>query len=161
MNLIPWRNKREDRGGLSGDNVLASLREEMDSMFERFFRDPWGTSWLAPLARSGWGPRIDLAESDSAITVTAELPGVEPKDVDISVSGNLLTIRGEKKQEKEEKGRNYHYSERQFGTFQRSIHLPVSVDSENVEAVYKNGMLTITLAKHPEARAKRIAIKEG
>lgn len=155
MNLIPWRIKTEERA--NGGTGLARVRSEMDQLFEHFFRDPWGALAHIP---SG-GPALDLAENDKEVTVTAELPGVDPKDVDIDVAGNMLTIRGEKKQEHEEKDRDYHFVERRFGRFQRSIQLPSSVDPDKVEAVCKNGTLTITLAKRPDAMRKKIEVKEG
>ncbi len=163
MNLIPWRNKRvEKNGGTSEEHPLARLRTEMDRAFERFWRDPWSAS-LADVfqSSSGLGLRMNLAESENDVTVTAELPGVDPKDVDISVTNNVLTIRGEKKQEKEEKKRNYHYVERSFGSFHRSIQLPSSADPNKVDASYKNGILTVTLQKRPEDKPKRIPVKTG
>ncbi|HPD31373.1 MAG TPA: Hsp20/alpha crystallin family protein [Phycisphaerae bacterium] len=163
MNLIPWRNKREARNGSRTEAPpLARLRSEMDQLFERFWRDPWSTS-LADLmpAGVGVGLRLNLAESENDVTLTAELPGVDPKDVEISVSDNMLTISGEKKQEKEEKKRNYHYVERSFGSFRRSIQLPSSVDPNKVDATYRNGVLTVTLQKRPDAKPKRIAVKSG
>lgn len=161
MSLIPWRQKREDRpSSVDPWAPLARFRGEMDNLFERFFGDVWGTSMLESLpARLGWGPRIDLAESENEITVKAELPGVEPNEVSVDVIGNTLTIRGEKKQEKEEKRENYHCVERQYGSFHRSVQLPASVDPNKVEAVFKNGVLTITMPKRPEAKAKRITVK--
>jgi len=163
MSIIPWRNKRENRNGATAEeHPLARLRVEMDHLFERFWRDPGGSSFADLLPSGvGVGLRLNLAESENEVTVTAELPGVDPKDVEISVTDNLLTIRGEKKQEKEEKKRNYHYVERSFGSFHRSIPLPSSVDSNKVDAHYKNGVLTVTLQKRPEAKPKRIAVKTG
>ncbi|RIK68133.1 MAG: molecular chaperone [Planctomycetota bacterium] len=158
MNIIPWLSKREDRlGTASPENAVARFRNEMDHLFERFFTDPFGP----PMDRgqSLFGPRVDLAESDNEITVKAELPGINPKDVDLRVEGNVLMIRGEKKQEKEEQRRNYHYVERQYGSFQRSIPLPTGVDPDKVEAAYKDGVLTVTMAKRPDAKARRITVK--
>lgn len=163
MNLIPWRNKRTNsNGGSAGETSLARLRSEMDNLFDRFFQDPWAMDFAGPL-QSGWdwGPRTDLAESDTEVTVTAELPGVDPRDVEIDVSGNLLTIHGEKKQEHHEKKRNYRYSERRFGSFHRSIQLPSYVDPDKVDASYKNGTLTVTLAKRPDARPKKITVRQA
>jgi HSP20 family protein len=161
MKLIPWRNKREDKGGAAvEEHPLARFRDEMDHLFDRFWRDPWGTG-LADAFPSGsaLGLRMNLSESEGEVTVTAELPGVDPKDVDISVSDNLLTIRGEKKQEKEDRKRNYHYVERRFGSFHRSIQLPSSIDANKVDASFKNGILTVTLQKRQDAKPKRIAVK--
>ena len=134
----------------------------MDHAFERFWRDPWSASFgdIFP-SQSDFGLRLNLAESDNDVTVTAELPGVDPKDIDIDVSGNALTIRGEKKEEREDKKKNYHYVERSYGSFHRSVQLPSSVDPSNVDATYKNGVLTVTLAKHAEAKPKRITVKHG
>jgi len=153
MNLAPWRRKQEGADG----GQITRIRNEMDQFFEQFFRDPWGS-----LARGlGGGPVMDVAESDKEVTVTAELPGVDPKDINIDVSGNTLTVRGEKKQEREEKDQSYHFVERSFGRFQRSVQLPASVDPNHVDAVSRNGTLTITLAKKPDAQRKRIEVKEG
>jgi HSP20 family protein len=162
MSLIPWRQKREERmmeeGGMGAP--LARFRNEMDNLFERFFGETWGPGLLESLpARMGFGPRIDLAESENEITMRAELPGVDPNDVNVEVMGNTLTIRGEKKQQKEEKRENYHYVERQYGTFNRRVELPSSVDPNRVNAAFKNGLLTITMAKRPDAKAKRITVK--
>ncbi|HVP13050.1 MAG TPA: Hsp20/alpha crystallin family protein, partial [Phycisphaerae bacterium] len=117
MNLIPWKQKREERTEEAGTWApLARFRSEMDNLFDRFFGETWGTSMLESLpARMGWGPRLDLAESENEITVRAEVPGMDPNDVNIEVVGNTLTIRGEKKQHKEEKRENYFYVERQYG----------------------------------------------
>lgn len=163
MNLIPWRNKR-DRGNSDQvmDRTPSGFREGMDSMTERFFRNPWDAPlWGAEESRMLLGPRVDLAESENDVTVNIELPGVDPKDVELNVSGNILIVRGEKKHEREEKKRNYHYMERSFGSFQRTVQLPSSVDPDKVEATHRNGVLTVTVEKRPDARPKRIAVKEG
>lgn len=162
MNLIPWKTKREERSHNRPEYSMARLRNEMDQVFDRFMRDPfafpWGEDSTTALA---WGPQIDLSETEKELTIKAELPGIEPKEVEINVVGNVLTLRGEKKQEHEEKKRDYHYVERQYGSFHRSIPLPTYVNADKVDAHYKNGVLTITLEKRPEARAKRIEVKQG
>ncbi|MFQ5429299.1 MAG: Hsp20/alpha crystallin family protein [Phycisphaerae bacterium] len=159
MNLIPWRNKQKETAADKPANEIRRFRSEMDRLFDRFIRDPWHLDWPWPAWREDdWGPRIDLAESDREVIVRAELPGIEPKDVELKVAGNMLTIRGEKTVEREEKARDYHYSERQYGSFHRCIQLPGSVDPDNVDATYKNGVLTVTLAKRPEALSKRIEV---
>ncbi len=158
MNIIPWLSKREDRlGTASPENAVARLRNEMDQLFERFFTASFGS--LPDRGQSVFGPRVDLAESDNEITIKAELPGINPNDVDLRVEGNVLMIRGEKEQEKEEQRRNFHYVERQYGSFQRSVPLPMGVDPDKVEASYKDGVLTVTIAKRPDAKARRIAVK--
>jgi len=134
---------------------LTSLREEMDRMWDRFFRD-----WPAPeIAREGWMPSVDLSETKDEILVKAEVPGMDPKDIDISLSDDLLTIRGEKKQENEEKEENYHRVERTYGSFSRSVRLPVGVQSSKVKANYKDGVLKIALPKSPEAKKKEVKIQ--
>ncbi len=162
MNLIPWRKKKERReNGSRPETSLARLRTEIDTLFDRFLRDPW--SLLSAETLPGWigGPRTDLAETDDAVIVTMEVPGVDPKDVDIELSGDLLTVRGEKKAEHEQRGRDYHFVEREFGTFARTIQLPATVDPDKVEATYKNGVLTIRIAKHAEARPKRVKVRHA
>jgi HSP20 family protein len=162
MNLIPWRNKELDRTpDRFGDSSLATLREEMGSLFDRFMRDPWGLSPLEGFFPSNLGPRIDMSESDTEICLKAELPGVDPKDVDIQIEGDILTIRGEKHQEKTEKKRNYHWVERQYGAFHRSVPLPASADSNKVEAAYKDGVLTVTIQKNPDAQPRRITVRNA
>jgi HSP20 family protein len=163
MSLVPWRRKREE-GEIEGrpETSLARLRREMDSLFDRFFHEPWSVSGLE---RSWSGlaaaPRTDLADSENEVTVSMELAGVDPKDVEINISGGMLTVRGEKKAEKEEQKRDYHYVERQFGSFERTVQLPSTVDPEKVDAAYKNGVLTITIAKHPGAKPKKIKVREA
>jgi HSP20 family protein len=161
MSLVPWRQKREDKLEDAGTwSPLARFRSEMDNLFERFFGDAWGTSMLESLpARFGRGPRLDLAESENEIAVKAELPGVEPNEVHVDLTGNTLTIRGEKRQEKEEKRENYHCVERRYGSFNRSVQLPASVDPEKITAGFKNGLLTITMPKRADAKPKRITVK--
>lgn len=158
MNLVPWRNKREE----SMDTGLARMREEMDSLFERWMGG--GRGFFEPLGelfRSGIGPRVELSESDKEVTLKAELPGVRPDDVEINIEGNMLVLRGEKKHEKEERKRDYHYVERQYGSFHRAIPLPSTIDPNKVEATFKDGVLTVSVAKRPEAQPKRITVKAG
>ena len=106
-----------------------------------------------------WLPSLDLAETDNELVVKAELPGMDPKDIDISLSDGTLTIKGEKKQEKEEKKSDYHFIERSYGAFTRSIQLPRQVEREKISASYKNGLLRITLPKSEEAKKKEVKIK--
>lgn len=163
MNLIPWRRKQEDNiVGSQSDNTLTRLRSDAEALLERFFRDPW--SWSdggASALQTAALPRTDLEDTESALTVRMELPGVEPQDVDIRVAGGLLTVRGEKKSEAEQRHGSYQYVERQFGSFQRTVQLPSTVDPDKVDAAFKNGVLTITLAKHPEAQPKRITVRSA
>lgn len=145
--LAPWRPFRE----------LTTLRDEMDRLWERFSGE-WPT--LEPVRRE-WAPSLDVSETKNNIVVKAEVPGLEPKDIDISLTGGVLTIKGEKKQEKEEKDENYHRIERSYGTFTRSVRVPQEVQSDKIEATYKDGVLKITLPKSEEAKKKEIKIKVG
>jgi HSP20 family protein len=106
-------------------------------------------------------PAVDVSETADKITVKAEIPGMEAKDIEISMVGDTLTIKGEKKVEREEKEENYHMVERSYGSFSRSMKLPVGVDSDKVDATYKNGVLTVVLLKKEEVKPKPIEIKAG
>ena len=165
MSLIPWRHKRDEGVKESESGApLDRFRGETEGLFDRFFGDPWLAGTFGPLSRLSdfeWGPRLDLSESSDAVTMKIELPGVDPEDVDVNVSGNMLTIGGQKKQEKTEKDENYHYAERQHGSFQRTVQLPSTVDPDKVKATFKNGVLTVKLKKHADAKAKRIPVKAG
>lgn len=133
----------------------------MDRLFDEFFN---GFS-LAPFdtaeSLSTFTPQVDLVENDREIKILAELPGLDEKDVEVAVDGTVLTISGEKKAEKEDRGDNYYHVERSYGSFQRAIPLPEEVDTEKIEATFKKGVLTVTLPKTAEAqqRAKKIAVK--
>ena len=132
------------------------------SEVERFFDDVARRRWPASFnGDEAFNPSIDVAETGDAIDVTAELPGCELKDVDISVTGQTITIRGEKKSEKETKGKNWQMSERSYGSFSRQIPLDFSVDPAKVEATFDKGVLKVHVPKPPEAKSetKKIAIK--
>jgi HSP20 family protein len=133
---------------------LGNLREEMEELFSRALGEDGG---LLPFERSV--PSLDLAETDGAIEVRVDMPGMEAKDIDIQVNGNLLTISGERKEEREEKGKTYHRIERRTGSYSRSMTLPCPVNEEAVDAQYKNGILTVTLPKTEEAKSRKIAVK--
>ena len=107
-----------------------------------------------------WHPRIDVAESEKEITVTAELPGLSKDDVEITLTNNMLTIGGEKKRETENKNENYHMIERSFGSFCRTVALPVEVDTEKIDAVFKDGVLSVRIPKSEKAVPKKIAITD-
>ena len=131
------------------------MRRDMDRMWDSFFER--GT--LRGEDGSEWLPSLDVAETKNEIVVKAEVPGLEPKDIDISLSDGLLTIKGEKKQEREEKEENYHLVERSYGSFTRSIRLPKEVQSDKINASYKNGVLKVVLPKSEEAKKKEVKIK--
>ncbi|WP_347275629.1 Hsp20/alpha crystallin family protein [Candidatus Kuenenia sp.] len=136
---------------------VSSLQNEINRMFDQFFRG-WDFSGFGQEAGT-WSPSIDLAETDESVVVKAEIPGIDPKEVNISIQDNNLIIKGEKKEEKEEKGKNYYRMERSYGRFSRSVELPASVDMEKVNAECKNGVLEITLPKKEEVRPKQISVK--
>lgn len=103
---------------------------------------------------AAWAPAVDIAEDDTAITIKADLPEVDKKDIHVNVENGMLTIRGERKRDKEEKKKNYHRIERSYGSYERSFSLPEAVDKDKIAAECKNGVLTVTLPKRPEAKAK-------
>lgn len=144
--LTVWRSFKE----------LERMRREMDRLWESFFEER--PRWRVEEAGE-WLPSLDLSETKNDFVVKAELPGIDPKDIDISLANDILTIKGEKKQEKEEKEENYHIIERSYGSFTRSIRLPREVQSDKISASYKNGVLKITLPKSEEAKKKEIKIK--
>jgi HSP20 family protein len=157
MNLIPWRNKRAEETGRELA-PMAEFRREMDRLFENFFREPfgWGDGGGTLTA---FAPSLDVAETDGEVTVRAEVPGVKPEDINISVLGDTLTLSGEKKETTERKDDNVYHRESRYGSFRRSVQLPGGVDPENVAAEYANGVLTVRLKKSPEAKARKIPIK--
>ena len=135
---------------------VGRLHQEIDRMFDDF---------LAPgrfLGRAGDGvlvPRVDITEVDDRIEIAAELPGVDQKDIEVSIDGDMLTIRGEKKSEIEEKKADHHLVERRFGSFRRSIRLPGEVDPDKVEATFDKGVLKVTFKKPEEAKHSRKRIE--
>jgi HSP20 family protein len=148
--------KREPRtlGSWFRRGPFENLREEMEEMIARAFGDEGGL-----LSGERMVPSLDLSETDGSLEVRMDVPGVDPKDLDIQVNGNLLTICGQRKEEHEEKGKTFHRVERRTGSFSRSVTLPAAVEEEGVEAQYKNGILTVTLPKTDTAKGKRIPIK--
>jgi HSP20 family protein len=148
MALIPWS------GRTMPGATLASLRQEMNDLLNRFW-----TSAAEPFGLAEWSPPVDVSETADAVFVHAEIAGMDPKAVEISVTGDVLTLSGEKKEETEKQERNYVRVERRYGAFSRSIALPAPVDVEKVEAKVKNGVLEICLPKSEEAKSRRVEIK--
>jgi len=127
--------------------------------FDRLFREAFSPQWSeTELSTRSWAPPVDIYETEDAIVLKAELPGVEPKDVEVRVEDNNLYLKGERKFEKEVKEQNYHRVERSYGSFARSFSLPNSIDSDKVKAEYKDGLLTLTMPKREEAKPKTIKI---
>lgn len=151
-----------ERAAARPRDIFSAMRDEMDRVFERA-ESGW-PRWPALFKRDAMVvPELDVRETTNAITVEAELPGVDEKDVSVTLANGLLTIRGEKKHEKEEKGDNYHLAERSFGSFERSLRLPDTVDDSKVEAKFEKGVLKVTAAKRAEAvkAERKIEIKKG
>jgi HSP20 family protein len=135
---------------------LNVLQDRMNRLFQDFA--PRGEQ---ELTTGNFAPPVDIYEDEHNITVKAELPGIDPKDVDVRVENNTLTIKGERKFEKEEKEENFHRIERRYGNFIRSFSLPNTVDTDSVKADYDNGLLKIQLAKRAEAKPKQIKVNVG
>jgi HSP20 family protein len=151
--LIPWTRGREVTSGRRVEHPLVAFQREMDRLFEDFWRGFDLPAFGGPERIAGSvSPRIGISEKDDQIVVSAELPGLDEKDVEVTLTDNVLSIRGEKKLEKEEKERGYTYTERSYGSFERRIPLDVEVLSDKVSATFKNGVLTVTLPKSPEER---------
>ena len=159
--LVPWRSDTPQVPATREDffDPFVTLRREMDRMFDDFFGG--GSLRLAPAGWQGTTPVVDVDETDKELIVTAELPGVSDKDVEVSLVGDILTIKGEKKAEHEEKDGNATYMERRFGSFSRSLRLPFEVKDEKVDAKFKDGVLTIRLPKPAEMQrsVRRIEVK--
>lgn len=153
MTLTLW-NRRNQVGG-----ELAGLRDAMDRTLEQFFNEPWGLIEPKMLRSEGWLPPIDVSETDAEVTIRAEVPGVATKDLDVSVTGSMLTIAGQKQEHVEKKGEGFYRSERRFGSFRRVIDLPDTVDANKVTAESDNGVVTIHVAKAPSAKPRQVEVK--
>lgn len=140
--LAPWRG-------------METLRQEMERVFDRFFEPRWEEFE----AVGAWAPKLDFSETKDAFVVKAEVPGVEQKDISVSIQDQMLTVKGEKHKEKEEKDEKYHRVERSWGAFARTIALPAGVDTEKVNATFKDGVLSVKLPKTPAAKGTTIPVK--
>jgi HSP20 family protein len=147
MAIVRWEPFRD----------LVALQDRMNRLFDESYRgrssseDDWALGGT-------WAPAVDIYEKDGNIVLTAELPGLDPKDVDVRVENNVLTLRGERKWSNDVDRENYHRVERAYGTFTRSFTLPNVVNTEQIKADFKDGMLRLTLPKREEAKPKQIAI---
>ncbi len=154
MSLVRWK-AAHDLPAFPSD--MLSMQREINRMFDSFFRSdlPDGDGFV----QSAWAPAVDIAERTNDYVVKVELPGINKDDVKISLQNDILTIRGEKKQEMETKDADYRRVERSYGTFERSFTLPSSVTTNGIDAAYSNGILTITLPKAEEAKPKQIEVQ--
>lgn len=158
MNLIPCRNKSQAPVRKSeASHSQGTLRAEFDRLWEQFLDAPWGTSLGSVLG--GVLPRIDITETDAALTVRAEVPGLTASDVQIEITSNQLSLSGEKRKEREEVRGEVHCSECEFGSFRRSVPLPPGIDTEQVSATCQEGVLTIVLPKRPDARKQLVKVR--
>ncbi len=162
---LPVRRTRMQPPTEGGYHPVAFLQQEIDRVFNDFF-DGWpslglGRAMLPGLAEGMLKPTLDLSANDKEYTISVEIPGVDEKDVSLELSGDTLTIRGEKKQEKEEKERNFYRMERSYGAFQRVLSLPEDIGEEGIKAKFKKGVLTVTMPRKtvPASGAKRIEVK--
>lgn len=160
--LIPWAHRHDDDGQRPEEvHPLANLQREMNRLFDDFWGRFDDASAQLPSARGGALAVTDVVETDAAIEVTIELPGLDEKDLDVSIAPDALTIRGEKKVERKEEKKGFYLSERSYGSVFRSVPLPAGVDVDKADARFKNGVLTVTLpkAKGAGSNARKIAIK--
>lgn len=158
--LVPWSERRRDLRRRNGGRSLYPLRREMDRLFDEFFRG-WEDEFGGEEGRA-FNPALNVAEKDDVIEATMELPGLSEDDIEITLARDGLTITGEKKDEEEERDKNYYRRERSYGYFRRTIPLPLeAVEADQVEAKFDKGVLTITMPKKEIAKtqAKRIAVK--
>ena len=171
MAEIPVEVKKAPPAQTNVPDIWQSFRSEMDRLFDRF-GSGFGLPSLRrmfdiePMSRSSFSfsaPAIDISEDEKTYKISAELPGIDAKDIDVSVTGDMLVLKGEKRQEKEEKDKNYHFSERAYGSFQRAFELPGSVDRNRIAADFSKGVLTVTLPKTAEAQkpVKKIEVKSA
>ncbi|MEM9587573.1 MAG: Hsp20/alpha crystallin family protein [Planctomycetota bacterium] len=137
-------------------STIDRLRDDFESVLRNFWD---GDDEMEASFAGDWKPSVDVAETDKAYEIKVDLPGIKPEDVDISVTNDRLTIQGERKEEKETKDKAQHRIERRYGSFYRSIALPAGTDADNVSADADNGVITVTVPKGEEAKAKRIAVK--
>ena len=156
MNLKSLIPVGRQRGVARGDNAFLSLQQEIDRLFDDFTR---GFPSLGSAVTNVALPTMDVAETDKEVEITAELPGLEEKDVQINVADNILTIRGEKKAETEQKDKNYRLVERSYGSFERSLELPKGIDLDAIKASIDKGVLKVTVPKRAPAQVKKVEVK--
>ena len=153
MAIVPWRRSEERSPAERAPDPFNYLRNQVNRVFDDF----WGEPSLAPSREmvAGFWPQVDVTETDKEIKVSAEIPGVESKDIDVSVEEGMLTIKGKKKYEREEKEKDQYRMERSYGSFERAIELPAEVDESKAKAEFKKGVLRLTLPKRPGAPSRR------
>lgn len=160
--LVPQlRRGREDAPARRGEyRPLRDFQREMNLLFDDFFGDfPLAPRWKeGDLPLVGFSPRVDVTETDKEVKVSAEIPGMDEDDITVEMDDATVTVRGEKKEETEDKGKSWYRREQSYGSFHRVIPLPANVDGEQAKAKFKKGVLSITVPKREEQQAKRKAI---
>ena len=158
QSVRPYNQRQET----TSDHPLVRLQRDLDQLFEDFSRG-FPLLGLQESVTQGRGglllPRLDIAESKNHYTITVEMPGIDEKDIELTLEERTLTIRGEKKSEKEDSDNQYHRVERSYGRFQRVLSLPTDADEDNITAKFKNGILTLTVSKNPKAISSERKIK--
>jgi HSP20 family protein len=134
---------------------LVTLREKMNRLFEETFS---GRGEKKDLVSGTWSPSVDIYETENALVLTAEVPGMKEDEIEIKIEDNTLILQGERKFEKETKEENYHRIERSYGSFYRSFTLPNSIDQDKIQAVHEDGVLKITMPKRPELKSKKVKV---
>src|SRR5512146_1389486 len=145
-NLIRWEPARD----------MVTLRDAMDRLFDEAFTRPWG---LTDGGRGMGLPAVDMYQTDNDVVVKTAIPGIKPEDVQISVTGETLTIKGETREDTDDKQKAYHIREQRWGSFERTLTLPTDVKADKAQAEFENGILTITLPKAEEVKPKTITVK--
>jgi HSP20 family protein len=145
-NLIRWQPVRE----------MVTLRDAMDRLFDEAFTRPWG---LTDGGRYGLGPSVDMFETENDVVIKAALPGMTAEEVEINVTGEMLTLKGETQEKSDAKDKAYHIRENRWGSFERSVALPTTVVSDKARAEFEDGILTVTLPKAEEVKPKTITVK--
>jgi HSP20 family protein len=145
-NLIRWEPMRE----------MVTLRDAMDHLFDEAFTRPWG---LADGGRGAGMPAVDMYQTDNEVVVKLAVPGMKPEDVQISVTGDVLSVKGEMQEKSDVNEKAYHIREQRWGSFERTLNLPTAVVSENAQAEFENGILTITLPKAEDVKPRLITVK--
>ena len=166
--LIPWKNKETQipvKREQQEEAQVFDLQRRMNRLFDEFFERPFCLKpfFDGDFGLGGFFPSMDVSETDKEISITAELPGMKPEDIHISIDHGVLNLRGEKRVEKEGKDKRYYRAERSYGSFQRSFTLPDEVDEDKIDAAFQNGVLTVRMpkVKQVQEQARRIAVKTG
>ena len=154
MNLTPYSSVRNGGSLARRDHAFETLQREIDQLFDTFSGSMWGRGDHGQVI-----PRLDVTETEKEVKITCELPGLEERDVQLALTDSLLTIRGEKRTEAEDKDKSYYHSERSYGAFARTVELPTHVDAGKVQASMKHGVLKIVAPKSAEGAARRIEIR--